>query len=97
MMLLPIAYITFFLMMNSKSLLGDARPRGLARIVWNLLMGVSVVGATAAAGQAIQGKLNDPQAAPVVITVLVMLILAVGAGFLTRRQNAKSAGSEESA
>jgi len=51
------------------------------------------VGATAAAGQAIQGKLNDPKAAPVVITVLVMLILAVGAGIISKRQ----AGSETSA
>ena len=39
--LLPIAYLTFFAMMNSKSLLGDARPTGLTRVVVNLVMGVS--------------------------------------------------------
>ena len=38
MMLLPIAYWTFFFMMNSKRLLGDAMPRGRSRVVWNVLM-----------------------------------------------------------
>ena len=39
--LLPIAYFTFFLLMNSKRLLGDAMPRGKARVIWNLLMGTA--------------------------------------------------------
>jgi Mn2+/Fe2+ NRAMP family transporter len=38
MMILPIAYFTFYLMMNSKSLLGDNMPRGGKRVVWNVLM-----------------------------------------------------------
>ena len=33
MVLLPIAYIAFFFMINSPSLLGDAMPRGLLRVV----------------------------------------------------------------
>ncbi|MDB4615350.1 divalent metal cation transporter [Akkermansiaceae bacterium] len=36
--LLPIAYFTFFLMMNSKKILGDKRPEGTSRIIWNILM-----------------------------------------------------------
>jgi Mn2+/Fe2+ NRAMP family transporter len=36
--MLPIAYVTFLLLMNSKSLLGDAMPTGGRRIVWNVLM-----------------------------------------------------------
>lgn len=40
--LLPIAYITFFLMMNSKQLLGDKRPTGGKRIWWNTIMGLAV-------------------------------------------------------
>ncbi|MEZ5325270.1 MAG: divalent metal cation transporter [Verrucomicrobiales bacterium] len=36
--MLPIAYVTFLLLMNSKSLLGDAMPRGGRRIIWNVLM-----------------------------------------------------------
>jgi Mn2+/Fe2+ NRAMP family transporter len=43
MVLLPIAYFTFYLMMNSKSLLGDNLPTGKKRIAWNILMGVAAV------------------------------------------------------
>lgn len=38
MMLLPIAYVTFFLMMNSRSLLGRDMPTGPRRVAWNALM-----------------------------------------------------------
>ena len=43
MALLPIAYITFFLMMNSRSLLGDALPTGGWRLLANLLMLAAIV------------------------------------------------------
>ncbi len=36
--MLPIAYITFFCMMNSKKLLGKHMPTGLNRLKWNVLM-----------------------------------------------------------
>jgi hypothetical protein len=42
MVLLPIAYITFFWMMNSRSLLGENLPRGGKRVLWNLMMGLAV-------------------------------------------------------
>jgi len=41
MVLIPIAYFTFFMLMNQKSLLGENRPRGIKRIVWNVLMFVA--------------------------------------------------------
>ena len=41
MTILPIAYFTFYLMMNSKSLLGDNIPRGGRRLLWNVLMAVA--------------------------------------------------------
>ncbi|MDQ8196662.1 divalent metal cation transporter [Pelagicoccus enzymogenes] len=41
--LLPVAFLAFFLMMNSKKLLGDARPTGRARVIWNVLMGTSLL------------------------------------------------------
>jgi Mn2+/Fe2+ NRAMP family transporter len=44
--LLPLAYLTFFLLMNQKDYLGDNAPSGLRRLVWNLLMAVSVSVAT---------------------------------------------------
>jgi Mn2+/Fe2+ NRAMP family transporter len=43
LMLLPIAYVTFFLMMNRRSLLGASMPVGRRRVVWNTLMGIALV------------------------------------------------------
>ena len=56
MMLLPIAYWTFFLMMNSRKLLGDDLPKGGARVAWNGLMLVAAGMATAASLYSIQAK-----------------------------------------
>lgn len=41
--MLPIAAIAFWLMMNSKRVLGDALPTGKARWVWNVLLGISTL------------------------------------------------------
>ncbi|MEN6424903.1 MAG: divalent metal cation transporter [Phycisphaerales bacterium] len=41
--LLPIAYFTFFLMMNRRSLLGDSVPTGGRWVLWNGLMGIACV------------------------------------------------------
>ncbi len=41
MTLLPLAYLSFFLLMNQKNLLKDDLPRGASRWVWNILMGIS--------------------------------------------------------
>ena len=65
MMLLPIAYITFFMMMNSKTLMGDQKPTGGRMMIWNVLMIVSVLIAIVAAGSAIWEKVTpivDPEA-----------------------------------
>jgi hypothetical protein len=47
--LLPFAYITFFLLMNQKKLLGENAPRGMRRVVWNTLMGVAATVASVGA------------------------------------------------
>ncbi len=44
--LLPIAYFTFLIMMNTRSLLGDNLPRGGRRVLWNVLMLFATVAAT---------------------------------------------------
>jgi hypothetical protein len=41
--LLPVAYIAFFLLMNQKKFLKEDMPRGLARLIWNVLMSASVL------------------------------------------------------
>jgi len=43
MTLLPIAYFTFFLMMNQRKLLGDSMPHGGRRALWNVLMAIACV------------------------------------------------------
>ena len=46
---LPIAYISFFLLFNSKKAMGENMPSGAARMKWNVLMGISTVLISAAA------------------------------------------------
>jgi hypothetical protein len=45
--LLPVAYIAFFLMMNQKTFMGKDMPRGFARVIWNVLMTLSVLATSA--------------------------------------------------
>ena len=54
--LLPIAYFTFLLLMNSKKVLGDKRPEGTARIVWNVLMIFATLVASAGSVWVLYGK-----------------------------------------
>lgn len=42
MVLIPIAYATFFLMMNNRAIMGNTMPSGGRRVAWNTLMGVAV-------------------------------------------------------
>ncbi len=84
MMLLPIAYITFFFMMNNRALLGDQKPRGASMVIWNLLMGFSVLGAIVAAGSSIWTKMSNPVAGPTIIGIGVMFALMTLVGFAAR-------------
>jgi hypothetical protein len=36
--LIPVAYLSFFLLMNNIQVLGRERPQGTSRIIWNLFM-----------------------------------------------------------
>ena len=83
-MLLPIAYITFFMMMNSRKILGDQKPTGGRMLVWNVLMMISVVGAIVAAGTAIRDKASDPQAGTLVIVIASVYGLLAVAGFFMK-------------
>jgi len=79
MMLLPIAYSTFYMMMNSKKVMGDEKPKGEKLLIWNILMGISVLGAFIAAITAIIDKASNPTAGFVVTTVGVIFALALAA------------------
>ena len=84
--LLPIAYLAFFLMMNNEDLMGDDKPRGVGRIIWNVLMLLSVLLAVAAACLAIQGKISSPQGGMVVGGVATFLLLMM-VGFAAKFNN----------
>ncbi|QNN23715.1 hypothetical protein HED60_16030 [Planctomycetales bacterium ZRK34] len=56
MMLLPIAYITFFALLNQRKLLGDAMPRGFKRLLWNVLTLAAVSLATFGAAWSIWSR-----------------------------------------
>ena len=47
--LIPVAYLSFFLLINSKKVLGRERPQGFGRIIWNigLLFSLSIMGTAA--------------------------------------------------
>ena len=59
--LLPIAYVAFFALMNSESLLKHNMPRGGKRVVWNVLMLFGVVAAFAQAISALYTKVYNPE------------------------------------
>ncbi len=54
--LLPLAYITFILLMNNKKVLGDNMLQGGKRIAMNIAMGVAFMAASIGAGFAIWSK-----------------------------------------
>ena len=60
--LLPIAYIAFFALMNNRALLKDDLLTGTKRWVWNLLMTFGVVAALAQASTSLYTKLYDVEA-----------------------------------
>ena len=71
MVLLPIAYVTFLLLMNNRRVLGDATPSGGLRVGVNLLLGLAVVLATVGACVSIASK--APVGGSIAAAALVLL------------------------
>ena len=74
-MLLPIAYVTFYLMMNQKTLLGDDMPRGTRRLVWNALMAIAALAATGAGISAIIKQAGNAGLGFVVAYLFLVLVV----------------------
>ena len=72
--LLPIAYLAFLAIMNSKKIMGDAAPRGKARAVWNTLMCVSLAGSSVASVYVLNNKIGS--AGPALFFGFLLLVLA---------------------
>ncbi len=81
MALLPIAYISFFLLMNQKSLLKEHLPSGMARIVWNVLLFIAASVATLASLFVINQKVGSKGW----YGVGILLLLAIIAHFMPKK------------
>ncbi|MHC4511993.1 MAG: hypothetical protein ACYTAO_24115 [Planctomycetota bacterium] len=73
--LLPIAYLAFSLLMNQKTMLGDNMPQGGKRVLWNVLMGIATSIATLVSIWSLWSRLGGWSI--VVIGVFVGLIVLV--------------------
>lgn len=90
--LIPIAYFTFFLMMNSKKILGQHRPEGKARLIWNTLMLFATTIATLGSVWVLLGKAEAPGwNGGVAKGGLVFLIFLFVVGSLSFLKNEKKA------
>jgi hypothetical protein len=74
-MLLPIAYVSFFILMNQRALMGREMLRGWRRAVVNLLMLIAAIAATAAGISAIVKKMGP--AGLLLVAAFLGLILYV--------------------
>lgn len=94
--MLPIAYVTFLLLMNSRSLLGDSMPRGGRRIFWNVLMITATLIASFTSVWGLWSKAyttaggSKIPAGKIGIAILAVLLIVGVIGFI--RNNGKSNG-----
>ncbi|MDF1813178.1 MAG: divalent metal cation transporter [Verrucomicrobiales bacterium] len=90
--LLPIAYFTFLLLMNSKKVLGSSMMTGGRRIYWNTLMVISTSVATFASIWALKDKSGfGIPFGKIGIGVLVLLFVVGTVGFLGHNKKADKA------
>ena len=79
-LLLPIAYLAFLLMMNNRDLMQDEKPRGVKMLIWNVLMVFSLVIVSVAAYTSLAAKLSQPTG-PLVLGGVVTFGLLMLIGF----------------
>ena len=86
-LLLPIAYFAFFLMMNNRSLMGDEKPVGARMWIWNILMLLSLAIVSVAGYTSLSAKLADPATGGMVLggVITFALLMVFGFSATTRR------------
>ena len=74
--LIPVAYLSFFLLINNKKVLGRERPKGIIRIIWNsaLLLSLLIMG-TAAFYVAWNKSWGDFQFGKIALIIFGILLL----------------------
>jgi hypothetical protein len=91
--LIPIAYLTFLLMMNSRKVLGNHVPTGINRLIWNGLMGLAfLIMAPAAAWKAwtTSLKIGDNSYAFGKMALIAFIVLVI-VGFFFKEKEDKTA------
>lgn len=73
--LLPLAYVTFILLMNNKRVLGENMLEGGKRVAMNIAMGLALTAASIGAIYAIWTKLRWPGIAIVVVLALLAVLI----------------------
>ena len=92
--LLPIAFLAFFLMMNSKRILGDSLPQGGKKVLWNVLMGVSLlVTGAAAAYTATTKKMGEFPIGTVGLITFIVLVIGGQIYMMNKHKNSGSSAS----
>lgn len=76
MVLLPVAYFTFYLLMNQKNLLGENLPRGSRRFAWNILMAIAASVAAFGSIWSVWSKVGWYGIG--IVVIFILLALAVG-------------------
>ncbi len=86
MVLLPIAYGAFMVIMNSSKIMGENKPRGWARVLWNTLMACSLLASSVASLWVLWSKLR---VAGVLLFFGFLLAVLVSNMFMERRAKAR--------
>ncbi|MBC8351484.1 MAG: divalent metal cation transporter [Planctomycetes bacterium] len=91
--MLPIAYVSFFLLMNCRSLLGEAMPRGASRWRWNILMLFATLVASFASAWGLIDKslYGFPIGKVAIVALLVLFILGLASFIAKHRKHVESA------
>jgi len=82
--LLPFAYVTFVFVLNSKSLLADERPKGIKRLLWNIL--TLIAASTASVGAVYMVWIKAKAVGVAAVVAFIVLAIMVGAN---RKNSAK--------
>ncbi len=90
--MLPIAYLSFLLLMNSKRTLGDSMPTGGKRLLWNVLM----IFATCVAGfGSAWGLLSKGMIGYVALAALAVMLFVGVIGFLMKESSHRTEANND--
>lgn len=87
-LLLPIAYFAFLLMMNNRNLMGAEKPVGFRMTVWNVLMTLSLLIVSVAAFTELSKKIATQGTGPMVLGGVLTFGLLMLIGFSAKQSRA---------